>query len=64
MQVLEELEQALEQAEPESSSAPIYIVAHDYTPSFEDELALTQGTAVTILQQLDGGWWQGQVDDA
>jgi hypothetical protein len=70
-QVLEELDQSEpEPTQPEPTQAaleqplgPVYVAVHDYDPSFEDELALTQGVTIKILQQLDGGWWQGQLDD-
>lgn len=33
---------------------------HDFEPSGEDELALTEGDQIEVLEQPQGGWWRGQ----
>jgi hypothetical protein len=36
------------------------IVAYDYEPQEENEIALVEGEIVKNIIQLDEGWWQGQ----
>jgi len=35
-------------------------VQHSYTPSSENEIALTKGEVVRVMQKFENGWWVGQ----
>eukprot|EP00730_Choanoeca_flexa_P004283 TRINITY_DN11651_c0_g1_i3.p1 TRINITY_DN11651_c0_g1~~TRINITY_DN11651_c0_g1_i3.p1 ORF type:complete len:1647 (+),score=509.93 TRINITY_DN11651_c0_g1_i3:2-4942(+) len=62
--VVEDLSQtATETTTTATIQGEVFVALHDYQPTYEDELKLTQGKNVLVLQQPDGGWWQGQVDD-
>jgi hypothetical protein len=41
------------------SRQPIFIATHPFVPKAENEIALTVGTRVAVLQTPTGGWWQG-----
>lgn len=43
-------------------STDVYVSKYDFEPRFEDELALSAGDEVVVLQQLDGGWWEGRTN--
>lgn len=44
--------------------APVYIAAHEFHPENEDELRLSPGDEIAVIEQLDGGWWHGRCGDA
>ena len=37
------------------------VATHAFVPNNEDELGLEVGVRVQVLQQPDGGWWEGKV---
>ncbi|EPY50183.1 App1 protein [Schizosaccharomyces cryophilus OY26] len=45
---------------PESSSKTPALVIYDYSPEEENELELTEGEKIQILDFVDEGWWFGE----
>ena len=37
-------------------------VTFDYTAEQQDELGLTTGQFIRIIQKIEGGWWEGQIE--
>lgn len=37
------------------------IAKYDYEPQRDDELALTKGCVVNVLDKSSDGWWKGEV---
>lgn len=37
------------------------VATHTFAPSNEDELGLAVGVRVQVLQQPEGGWWEGKI---
>lgn len=37
-------------------------VVFSYAPQHDDELALCVGQTITILQEVEEGWWKGVLD--
>ncbi|EGD78235.1 phosphoinositide-3-kinase catalytic gamma polypeptide [Salpingoeca rosetta] len=50
-------------SEPEEEDPLVYEATYNYEAKYEDELTLSLGATVFILQQPEGGWWQGKCND-
>eukprot|EP00051_Salpingoeca_urceolata_P006154 m.81801 g.81801 ORF g.81801 m.81801 type:complete len:2298 (+) comp14704_c1_seq2:319-7212(+) len=49
-------------AKDDAAATRYFVVTHEYKAQYTDELVLKVGHDVEVLQQPEGGWWEGRSD--